>query len=125
MTSMKNALALPFLLACAPSIEADWEGKCDYGADEIQVELELSQDEEDVTGSGSLHFLVGNVLESVSVSVDGERDADERHRDAACGRARGVRALRVGERARAGRWLAGSAGALGYPYGCGGVGAVL
>jgi hypothetical protein len=61
------------LSACSP-LTATWEGKCDYGADEIQIELELVQDGEDIEGDGTLSYLAGNTLITVDVEVDGEKD---------------------------------------------------
>lgn len=64
------------LTACSP-LTATWEGKCDYGEDEIQVELELVQDGEDIEGEGTLSYLAGNTLITVDVEVDGETDDDD------------------------------------------------
>ena len=73
---MKHIHVLLLLTACSP-LTATWEGKCDYGEDEIQVELELIQDGEDVEGEGSLSYLAGNTLITVDVEVDGEKDGDD------------------------------------------------
>ena len=73
---MTRIPVLLLLTACSP-LTASWEGKCDYGEDEIQIELTLSQDGDDIEGEGSLSYLVGNTLETVDVDVDGDVDGDD------------------------------------------------
>ena len=73
---MKHSYVWLLLTACSP-LTATWEGKCDYGEDEIQVELELVQDGEDVEGDGTLSYLDGNTLVTVDVTVDGDTDGDD------------------------------------------------
>jgi hypothetical protein len=72
---MRHA-ALLLLSACTP-LTATWEGDCDYGADEVQVDLELVQEEDDISGEGTIGYLVGNQLEVLEVEVDGKKDGDE------------------------------------------------
>ncbi|MDG1484019.1 MAG: hypothetical protein P8R54_30790 [Myxococcota bacterium] len=73
---MKSLLPLLMLSACS-SLTAAWEGDCDYGDDEIQVELELIQDGDDIEGIGTISYLIGNVLETVALEIDGKQDRDE------------------------------------------------
>jgi hypothetical protein len=73
---MKSLVPLLMLSACS-SLTATWEGDCDYGDDEIQVELELVQDGDDIEGIGTISYLVGNELETVELEIDGKQDGDE------------------------------------------------
>ena len=73
---MKSMALLVLLPACA-DLTATWEGKCDYGADEVQVTLEITQDGDDLLGSGTLDYLVGNTLETTFVEVDGKLDGED------------------------------------------------
>jgi hypothetical protein len=65
------------MLSACSSLTATWEGDCDYGDDEIQVDLELIQDGDDIEGVGAISYLNGNTLETVALEIDGKRDGDE------------------------------------------------
>ena len=73
---MKRVLFALLLPACAP-ITATWEGDCDYGIEEVLVDLELIQDGSDISGKGTINHLVSNELVSIPVDADGTRDGDE------------------------------------------------
>ena len=73
---MKHFAVFLMLSACSP-LTATWEGDCDYGVEEIQIELELVQDGEDISGDGTISYLFANTLFTVDVEVDGEKDAED------------------------------------------------
>lgn len=73
---MKFLVPLLMLSACS-SLTDSWEGDCDYGDDEIQVDLELLQDGDDIEGTGTISYLLGNSLQTEEVEVDGKKDRDE------------------------------------------------